>query len=148
MAGSELEALAQAAAQTLVAAATTDVWQKTKHLIGRLLGCGIPADTVEAQERLEATRLALATVPTEHLAQANQAQAVAWQALIMDFLASQQERAEELKTIIASIRSELPTSQLPSPEHGLAAARDVNISAPGGIAAGVITAPISFTSQR
>jgi hypothetical protein len=142
---SELDLLAQAAAATLVTAATSDAWGKAKKMIARVLGHGNAANRRRAENQLEETRSNLANAPITGQSQARAAEQDAWQEHIADFLAARPEAETALQHFVTSIRAELRTARISASGHGQAIGQ-VSINAPGGIAAWKINGKISFST--
>jgi hypothetical protein len=140
----ELLALAALAGQTLVAAATTDVWESAKRGFARLLGRGDHEREELAERRLDDTREQLEDVPESEREQARTRLEAAWQTRLIDLLEEHPDAAADLQILIDRIEAELPERSVSASGHGVAAGRDVNISASGGgVAAGTIQGNVS-----
>jgi len=64
---------------------------------------------------------------------------LAWQVRLLDLLEERPEIADELRALVGQALTQLPTGGVSTVGYGVAAARDVTISASGGaIAAGTI----------
>jgi hypothetical protein len=143
MAGGELVALAEAAGQAVVTAAATDAWGKTKSVIARLLGRGDAGKVAAAERRLEDTRSQLATVTQAELAAAQVKLAAAWQARLADLLEEDPEAVAGLRMLVEELQAALRAGSVRAAGHGLAAGRDLTITAAGGVAAGTIHGDVS-----
>jgi hypothetical protein len=134
-----LLSLASLAGQTVVAAAVTDGWEAVKRGFARLLGRGDPARAEVAERRLEQAREELAGVPADQMELVRDRLAAAWQTRLLDLLEEHPEIAGELRALVEQVRAQLPAGGVSAAGHGLAAGRDINISASGGgVAAGTI----------
>jgi hypothetical protein len=134
-----LLSLASTAGQAVVAAAVTDAWDSVKRGFARLLGRGDQARTEVAERRLEQVREELAGVPADQLEQVRDQLAAAWQTRLLDLLEEHPEITGELRTLVEDVRAQLPAGAVSAAGHGVAAGRDVNITASGGgVAAAVI----------
>ena len=134
-----LIALAALAGNTVVTAATTDVWEAARRKFARLLGRGDPKKEQLADKRLEETRQQLEEVSGRELEQAQADLARAWQVRLEDLLEEDPGIEAELRAVVEEIRAQLPAGTVTAEDHAVAAGRDVNIKATsGGLAAGVI----------
>jgi hypothetical protein len=134
-----LIALAALAGNTVVAAATTDVWEAARRKFARLLGRGDAAKEQQADKRLEETRRQLEGVSGPELEQAQADLGRVWQVRIADLLEEDPGVEAELRALVEEIRAQLPAGVVSAADHAIAAGRDVNVTASGGgIAAGVI----------
>jgi hypothetical protein len=147
MDGREIEALAQTAAQTLVAAATTDVWSRAKLLFAKLIGRDDPVRIKTVERRLEETRSRLADAPRQELAAARTAQEGAWVTRVLDFLDANPDAEEEIQQFIISIAAELKEDQTSASNRGISAGRDIKIFNKGGVVAGVIGGDVSLPGE-
>lgn len=137
-------ALAVLAAQTVVAAASTDVWGAAKRGVARLLGRGDRQREQLAAQRLDQTRELLRAASGGELGLVRARQEAAWQLRLADLLEEHPEVAGELLLVVDQIRAELKAvGVVAAADHAVAAGRDVNIEAPGGVAAGVIHGNVS-----
>jgi hypothetical protein len=135
----ELVALASLGGQTVVAAAATDAWGMAKRAFARLLGRGDAGQTELAERRLEQTREQLAGVPAAGLEQARAVQESTWQTRLLDLLEEHPETAADLQALVEQVQAQLPAGTVSAAGHGVAAGRDVNITASGGgVAAGTL----------
>jgi len=140
----ELLALAALAGDTLVAAATTDVWEAAKRRFARLLGRGDQEREESAKRRLDDTRRQLQDVPEAEREQAQTRLASAWQTRLIDLLEEHPDVAPDLQVLVDQIQAELPARVVSASGHGVAAGGNVNISASGGgVAAGTIQGNVS-----
>ena len=134
-----LIALAALAGNTIVAAAASDAWEAARHKFARLLGRGDRDRTRLAESRLDQTRQQLEGATGQEREQAQAELARAWQVRLHDLLEEDPGVEAELRALVQEIQAQLPAGVVSAADHGLAAGRDVNISADrGGVAAGVI----------
>jgi hypothetical protein len=139
MPGEVLMALAQWAGQTVAAVAVTDLWESARRKFARLLGGGDARKAEVAERWLAETHEQLTAVEGADLERARTAQAQRWEGRFADLLDEDPGAEADLRALVEEIRAALPTDLVSATDHGVAAARDVNISADrGGIAAGVI----------
>jgi hypothetical protein len=124
-----LEGLISLAANTVVAAATTDAWDATGRKLARLLGCGDPKKGQLAGKRLEQTRQQLEGVSGPELEQAQADLRKVWQVRLADLLEEHPELAAELRALVMKIRTQLPTEAVAAADQAAAAGRYVDISA-------------------
>lgn len=144
MAGGELVTLAEAAGQAVVTAAATDAWAKFKAGIVRLLGCGDKEKAATAERRLEDTRRELAETGSAELAAAQTRLAIAWQTRLADLLEDDPGRSADLRVLVGQVQAAMSGGTAAAAGHGVAAGRDVNITASGdGVAAGTIHGDVS-----
>jgi hypothetical protein len=127
-----LVSLASLAGRTVVAAAVTDAWETAKHGFARLLGRGDTGRTAVAERRLEQTREELAGVPAADLERAQSQLEAAWRTRLLDLLEEYPETAADLRALMEQVQAQLPAGIVSAAGHGVAAGRDVNISASGG----------------
>jgi hypothetical protein len=134
-----LLSLASLAGRTVAAAAATDAWESVKRRFARLLGRDDAARADVMERRLEQAREDLRGVPADQLEQARALVAVAWQTRLLDVLDEHPEMAAELRALVDEVRLQLAVGTASAAGHGVAAARDVAITASGGgVAAGTI----------
>jgi hypothetical protein len=139
-----LLALASLAGQTVVAAAATDAWEAAKRGFARLLGRGDPERARLAERRLEETREQLKDLLGPELERARAQLAEAWQTRLIDLLEEHPDDADDLRTLVDQIQAKLPAGAVSAAGHGVAAGRDVNVTASsGGVAAGTIHGQVS-----
>jgi hypothetical protein len=131
--------LAALAGNTVVAAATTDVWEAARRKFARLLGRGDPDKTKAAERRLEDTHDQLASARAADLERVRAALEAQWVTRLTDLLEDDPGVETELSAVVEEIRAQLPAGTVAAADHAVAAGRDVNISADrGGLAAGAI----------
>lgn len=131
--------LASMAGQAIVAAAATDVWASVKRRFARLLGHGDQRQTDQVERRLEHVREELTGAPADQLVRFQEQLAIAWQTRLLDALEEHPEIAGELRSLIDEVHTQLSASAVDAAGHGLAAGRDVTVTAStGGVAAGTI----------
>lgn len=133
-----LLALAALAGKTVVTAAVTDAWEAARGKFARLIGRGDPDKTELADQRLAETHDQLAAVTGPDLEQARAALAAQWTTRLTDLLEEDPSIEADVRAVVQEIQAELPTGTVSAADHAVAAGHDVNISANGGIAAGVI----------
>ncbi len=138
MLAEDLTALASLAGQTVVTAAVTDAWEACRHGFARLLGRGDPKQEQLAERRLEETREQLTGAAGTDSEQARAALAERWAGRLADLLEENPDAEAELRVLVRQIQAALPAGTVSAADHAVAAGRDVNISASGGVAAGVI----------
>jgi len=135
----EFVSLASLAARTVVAAAVTDAWGITKRGFARLLGRGDVGQTELAERRLEQAREQLAGVPVADLEQLQAQLEGTWQTRLLDLLEEHPETAADLLALVDQVQAQLPAGAVSATGYGVAAGRDVNITASGGgVAAGTL----------
>ena len=133
-----LMALAALAGNTVVAAATTDVWEAARRF-ARLLGCGDPDRTQTAERRLAETHEQLTAAEGQDLEQARAALAQRWAGRLADLLEEHPDAEADLRALVQEVQAALPAGIVSAADHAVAAGRDVTISASsGGVAAGAI----------
>jgi multidrug efflux pump subunit AcrA (membrane-fusion protein) len=138
MLAEELAALAVLAGNTVVTAATTDVWEAAKRGFARLLGRGDPDRTKAAERRLAETGKQLSVADTD-LESARSALQAQWATRLADLLEEDPSAESELRALIEEVRAALPGGMVSAADHSIAAGRDLKITASGGgVAAGVI----------
>ena len=134
-----LVALASLAGRTVVAAAVTDGWEAARRGFARLLGRGDPRQTELAEQRLDQAREQLSGVAAADLERVKSRLEAAWQARLQDVLEEHPEIAADLQALVSQIEAQLPAEAVSAAGHGVAAGRDVNITASGGgVAAGTV----------
>lgn len=139
-----LVALAMLAAQTVVAAASTDVWGAAKRGVARLLGRGNPDWERLSEQRLDQARDQLLAAPDQQLDQVRADLEAVWRTRLADLLEEDPNVAGDLQALVNQIRSQLPAASVSAADHAIAAGRDVNITASGGgMAAGIIHGDVS-----
>ena len=135
-----LVALALLAAQTVVAAASTDAWAAAKSGVARLLGRGDPERERLAGQRLDQARDQLQAAPPGQELDGVHAELVAvWRTRLADLLEEHPDAAGDLQALVDQVQAQLPAASVSSADHAVAAGRDVKITASGSaVAAGVI----------
>lgn len=134
----ELLELAAFAGQTVAAAAITDVWEAARHKIARLIGRGEAHKTEAAERWLGDTRKQLTGAAGAELEQVRAAQASRWEGRFADLLDEDPSVEADLRALIGEVAAALPAQAVSATDHSLAAGGNVNITAPGGVAAGVV----------
>jgi hypothetical protein len=144
MAGGELVSLAGTAGQAVVTAAATDAWGTLRAGIARLLGRGDRDTTAAVERRLDDTGRELAETAQADLVVAQARVAAAWQARLADLLEDDPQAVAPLQVLLDQVRAMLPAGPVSASGHGVAAGRDVTITASdGGVAAGTIHGDVS-----
>jgi hypothetical protein len=139
-----LVALALLAAQTVVAAASTDAWGAAKRGVARLLGRGDSARERLAEQRLDQARDQLLAAPVQQLDQVRADLEAVWRTRLADLLEEDPDVAGDLQALVDQIQAQLPAGSVSAADHAIAAGRDVNITASGGgMAAGIIHGNVS-----
>jgi hypothetical protein len=128
----EILSLASMAGRTVVAAAVTDGWDTAKQGFARLLGRGDAARTEAAEGRLEATRAELVALTAAEVEPGRSRLAVAWQTRLLDLLEEHPETSAALQALLERIQAQLPDRTVSAAEDGLAAGRDITITASHG----------------
>jgi hypothetical protein len=135
-----LLALVTLAGYTVVSAATTDAWEEARSGFAQLLGHGDLDRTEVAERQLAETHEQLNGAGRVDLEQIRAAMAEQWAGRLADLLEEHPDVEVTLRTLVQEIQGALPNGIgiVSAADHGVAAGRDVNITASGGIAAGVI----------
>jgi hypothetical protein len=133
-----LEALIALAGNTIVAAATTDMWEAAMRKFARLLGCGDPKKEQLAEKRLEETRQQLKGLSGRELEKAQVDLGRVWQVRMADLVEEDPGVEAELRAMVEEIRAELPAGTVAAVDHAVAAGQDVNIPALQAAVAAVI----------
>jgi hypothetical protein len=138
-----LVALALLAAETVVAAASTDAWGAAKRGVARLLGRGDAERERLAEQRLDQARdqLVAASGPQEGQVRADLV--AVWRTRLADLLEEDPEVAGELQALVDQIQAELPAGSVSAGDYSIAAGGDVNITGSGGVTAGIIHGNVS-----
>jgi hypothetical protein len=147
----ELLVLAAQAAQTVVAAASTDVWGSAKSGLARLLGRGDEKRAALAEGRLEEARVQLATASGPEADQARARVEAAWQTRLVDLLEEYPDAAADLRALMEQLQAALPAATVASSAagHSVAAGGDVRITASdGGFAAGAVHGNVTLNPTR
>jgi hypothetical protein len=138
VAGDVLMGLAQFAGQTVAGAAITDVWEAVRGRFARLLGRGDGRRTEVAEQWLAQTHEQLVAVTGDELEHVREAAAKRWAGRFADLLDEDPGVEAELRALVEEVAARLPLGSVSATDHSVAAGRDVNVTASGGIAAGVI----------
>jgi hypothetical protein len=142
-----LLSVAAVAGQAIVTAAATDAWESVKRRFARLAGHGDQARTDLAERRLEQAREELAGAAVDQLELVENRVAAAWQTRLLDVLEEHPEIAGELRALVDEVRAHLPAGTVSAAGHGIAAGRDVAITASGGgVAAGSIQGNVMLSN--
>jgi CTP:molybdopterin cytidylyltransferase MocA len=136
-------ALAILAAQTLVAAASTDAWGVLKRCVVRLLGRGDAEREQLALSQLDQTWQQIQTARGPESERLGAELEAAWQARLFSLLEAQPDVADDLLALVQKVRP--TTGTIAAADHSIAGARDVTITASqGSVAAGVIHGKVSL----
>lgn len=138
-----LVALALLAAQTVVAAASTDAWGAAKRGVARLLGRGDPERERLAEQRLDQARDQLVAAPGQHLDRVRADLVAVWRTRLADLLEEDPDVAGDLRALVDQIQAELPADSVSAGDHSIVASGDVRISGSGGVTAGIIHGDVS-----
>jgi hypothetical protein len=122
-------ALAAQAGNTLVAAATTGVWEVAGGKLVPLLGAGDRKKEQLAERRLKETRQQLERVSGRELERARADLGRVWQVRLADLLEEDPAVEAELRAVVKEILAQLPAWTVAAAEHAVAAGQDVNTSA-------------------
>ncbi len=135
-----LLSLASMGGQAIVTAAVTDAWESVKRRVARLIGRGDQQQADLVDRRLEQSREELAGAPPSQLEQIEMQVAAAWRTRLLDALEEYPEIADELKVLVDEVRAaRLSARTVSAAGHGVAAGRDVTITASGGgVGAGTV----------
>ncbi len=142
-------ALAMRAAQTVVAAASTEAWGAVKPGVARLLSRGDPQQEHLTEQQLDQTRDQLQAAQEQDLEQVRADLEAVWRTRLADLLENHPDVADELQVLVDQICSELAAGTVAAADHAVAAGRDVNLTACGsGVAVGVIHGDVSPGNSR
>jgi hypothetical protein len=133
-----LVALALLAAQTVVAAASSDAWGAAKRGVAHLLGRGDAERERLAVQRLDQARDQLAGAPGEQAEQVRADLIGVWRTRLADLLEEDPGVAGDLQALVDQIQAELPAGSISAGDHSIVAGGDVNITGSGGVTAGII----------
>lgn len=135
----DLVALASLAARTLVTAAVGDTWDATRRGFARLLGRGDRDRAELAEQRLAEARTELTAATPADLDEVQKELTAAWRTRLVDLLEEYPDVAAELRALLDQVQPARPAGDGTATDHGVAAGRDVTISASGGgLAAAVV----------
>jgi hypothetical protein len=138
-----LVALALLAAQTVVAAASTDGWGAAKRGVAHLLGRGDPERERLAVQRLDQARDQLVAAPGQQVEQVRADLVGVWRTRLADLLEEDPEIAGDLQALVDQIQAELPASSISAGDHSIVAGGGVSITGSGGVTAGIIHGDVS-----
>ena len=124
----DLTALPLLAAQTVIAAASTDAWGAAKRSVARLFGRGDPDREQATERRLDLTAHELASATGPDRDEITGRLVAAWQVRLADLLEEQPQVAGDLETLVKQIQATLPPGSVTATDHSIAAGRDVNLS--------------------
>jgi hypothetical protein len=129
----DIGALVALAGNSLVAAVVTDAWEGVCHKIASWFGRGTPDP--KTLERLDRTRSELAAAAPADLERVRQDLAREWSGRFKDLIADYPDAAGELDGLVRQVQA----STVAASGHGVAAGRDVTVTASsGGVAAAVV----------
>jgi len=139
----DIGALAALAGNSLVTAVVTDAWEGVRHKIATWFGRGTPDP--KALERLDRTQAELTAAAPGGLERVRQDLAREWAGRFKDLIADYPDAAGELEGLVQQIQA----STAAASDHGVAAGRDVTITAStGGVAAGVVHGNVATGPTR
>jgi hypothetical protein len=139
----DIGALAALAGNSLVAAVVTDAWGGVRHKIASWFGRGKPDP--KTLERLDRTHAELAVAAPGDLERMRQDLAREWAGRFKDLIADYPDAAGELDGLVRQIQA----STVSASGHGVAAGRDVTVTAStGGVAAGVVHGDVTTGPTR
>jgi len=139
MPGEALIALAQWAGQVVAAAAMTDVWESARRRFARLFGRGDPKRIEAAERWLAETREQLTAAQSGDVEPVRAAQVQRWEGRFADLLDEDPDVEADLRALVQEVQAQLPAGVVSAADHGVAAGREVNVSADrGSVAAGTI----------
>ncbi|HJY58778.1 MAG TPA: tetratricopeptide repeat protein [Streptosporangiaceae bacterium] len=131
MLGESLLALAALAGQTVVDAATTDVWQTVEHRYAQLLGRGDTEQTHLVEQWLEETREQLAGLAGADMELIRTALAGRWAGRWADLLEENPAAEAELRARVQETQAALPAERRSVPHHAISPNGDVSTYAAG-----------------
>jgi hypothetical protein len=131
MLGETLLALTALAGQTVVDAATTDVWQKAERRFAQLLGRGDAEQTYLVEQWLEETREQLAGRAGADTELIRAALAGRWAGRWEDLLEENPAAEAELRALVQETQAALQAERRPVPDHAISANGDVSTYAAG-----------------
>jgi hypothetical protein len=134
----DVGALAALAGNSLVTAVVTDAWEGVRQKVATWFGRGTPDP--KTLDRLDRTRAELAAAAPGDVERVGQDVAREWAGRFKDLIADYPDAVGELDGLVQQIQA----SAAAASGHGVAAGRDVNITAStGGVAAGVVHGNVS-----
>jgi len=140
----ELLGMASLAGRTLITAATGDGWGAVKRGFARVLGRGDRERTQLAEHRLDETREQLLAVAEPERAAVAAGLEAMWRTRLADLLEEDPGAATELRVVLAEAGTEISAGSASATGHGVAAGRDVTVTASGGgVAAATIHGNVS-----
>jgi hypothetical protein len=136
--------LASEAARTLVAAAAGNAWEAARRGFARIMGRGNSTRTELAEHRLDETRQQLRDELRDELRDGSERQdalITTWRTRLADLLEEDPDIADDLRALLGDLSADISATG-----HGVAAGRDVNVTASGGgVAAAVIHGNVTPT---
>jgi hypothetical protein len=138
----ELAGLASLAGRTLIAAAAGDGWEAVKRGVARVLGRGDADRTRLAEHRLDETRAELLAAPEPRRDEVAAGLEATWRTRLGDLLEEDPGLASELRAVVGNAGTQISAGSASG--HGVAAGRDVTVTASGGgVAAATIHGNVS-----
>jgi hypothetical protein len=116
------------AGETVTAVAVSDVWEAARHGSTQLLDRGDPKKNQVAERWLAETYEQLTAAATD-MEPVRTAQAQRWERRFADLLDEDPGAVADLPALVQGIASQLPADLVSAADHGVAARRDVNITA-------------------
>ena len=107
----EIASILTTAAATLVAAATTDVWQQVRNGFARLLGRGDHGQEMAATRRLDALATAVEQASPDKRAEVRQQLQADWGVRLADLIEDDPAVAYSLRSLVDQVRAQLPAPQ-------------------------------------
>src|SRR5580698_5378320 len=118
--------LASEAARTLVAAAAGNAWEAARRGFARIMGRGNSTRTELAEHRLDETRQQLRDELRDG-SERQDALITTWRTRLADLLEEDPDIADDLRALLGDLSADISATG-----HGVAAGRDVNVTASGG----------------
>jgi hypothetical protein len=115
-----LETLAAAGATALVGAMATDAWQAARAGFAKLFGRGDRRQQELADRRLDQAGAQVAQADHNNQDHVRGELLAAWQVRLQDLLDEHPDAVEELRTLTAQIKDQLPATQQAWVQHNLA----------------------------
>jgi hypothetical protein len=135
----DLSALPLLAAQTMIAAASTDAWTVAKKSVARLFGRGDVDRENAVERRLDQTQRELESATGQARDEITGRLVTAWQVRLADLLEEQPQVAGELETLVEQLQASLPPGSVTARDQSIVAGRDLNLS---GTASWLTTGPV------